>query len=1810
MAAYNVLRFVDSSAGVTMLLYQNASGELELKAPGADGTTLCTTTGWVFEDSTLHNLVITYTAGTIDGVARIESVASSGARTTRAVLVGDTDPGLVNPTFDKIIFYGGTEISSAKVFTGAEETASVSVTVRVSDTSGEQSEAVTTTITVTGADDAPTVDAVALITTDADTAKQFTLTATDPEGNVSATGWLLSSPPAKGVATINTNGVDCSFDPNGEFDALGVNDTEDVTFGVTVSDDTGLVSAERAVTIRVTGAAAAPVATNGSIFFNEDDASEGTVDLAALCSAGTAAISSYSIVAQPTNATLDLDGVSGSCGVTIDTTQFQDLLTGQSTTRPFTFKCTDANGNSSNVATITIHITGVDDNPTADEINLSLDANLNESGGVTYSDPDSGLFSGTAFEFVGSLTDVSSGSTAGNGTLVWQNATGATVGSLAPGRFQFRSGSDFATLADGLSRTVRQGYRVRDAEGNWSDTNYINVTVRGTYQASSAPVLTQFNLQTTAGTPVTYDLINSTTDADNDIDYWSIVSQALDGNGAQKGIVTLESDGTYDTGRVRYSPGNDFDGILAGDSEVVTAQITVRDLDDNAGNTVNFDIEVTGVSVGSAPNANNIDLTCEYDATATGQCVATDVNNDLNASGYLKASDPAKGTLTVSATGAISFDPAGAFDTLAGGTSEQVTGTYTASDDLANVSAPASIRITVTNAATAGVAPIVNNRSRTADYQSAGIQGGIGNHTTDADNDIDPNGYAVTTNVAEGLLNFSSDGVWTFIPNGDFDDLTSGQSRAVFFEATASDLQGNVSSPGRVTITVQNTSVVQQNAPVVADVSVSVDADATLTSQQLTATDADGDLNASGYATSTVFSPVNDGILTVNADGSWSYDPNGAFDTLVTGNTATRSFTYTASDDAGNVSSPATVTITINGVAMAMSEPMYPAASMAAMQSKYQWEATGMTRFMQLPSAFPADITATQSGSWTDSATWGGGGIPQAGDNVKIPYGITVTFNEARTASFSGNKAYGFVEVRGTLQFASFMNTRLRCDTLWGSYSSHLKIASGNATVVTEISIPSNGDISLATDPALLTRGIVWHGTVDVKDYAAGTVNEKTPFIDCPHGSHPTAGATSITLESTPVSWFDGDTFIVPQTEMDDQSATMNWEEESRTINGDVSTAAVSFTSALIYDHDDLEDANLATPSNDFGDGTGSGGDRPTLAIVNMTRQIKFTSEGGSGIAVNQRPHVMFMHRVSGANMHFEGVEITEFGRTNKLVRARTSGELAQEGITLATDTNIKSRYPFHWHWVGFDPATELLDWDNLPVLRRCVVNGSPGWGYAHHRSASYTEDNIAYNVFCAFASETGDEIGWWKGNIGIRLRARRSSGLTGFHVNTKNGQFINTNDYWATGQMYGLVSRNVLVQKSDRGWNRAYGGEGDTFSWMHRPGNWNVTGDPNWISSTRDWGLTYVDSRNWKGANGEEFGGSLGYSQWTSGGQVEPDQPGMGVVQHLQASAVWRGIHVIKSGPEARHDVRVFFDDFIVSGCAFGLEYQYTQHYSTRRFTLHHSTRFGADAAKYGFDVFNNTPDMLMAYGKIGGFGEGFHTTHFTTTNVQPKAGAFQYVIDNIQFGSQAGLQDNDLDWPDFLPTRTGGDGVSGTEDRAYSSTFLNPLTGSVQTWPAKPNAYGTKTPSFNLYGTSQTNAHITGRTLATQWTWASKNFEWRGYVTDAYGQREVPPFYGSPGNSLTKANNSFDIMRRHRDDMGWLLHHKGYWLTASSGGQAYVEDDFWYTPRDTKDRTKVTMRIYLASDVPGVNGKGTSSFFPVGRSPVTPFTLNGVKP
>jgi len=77
--------------------------------------------------------------------------------------------------------------------------------------------------------------------------------------------------------------------------------------------------------------------------------------------------------------------------------------------------------------------------------------------------------------------------------------------------------------------------------------------------------------------------------------------------------------------------------------------------------------------------------------------------------------------------------------------------------------------------------------------------------------------------------------------------------------------------------------------------------------------DSDPDVGDTLTVTSVDTSGTVGAVTAWNADGSFTYDPNGQFEYLQAGNSTTDSFTYTVSDGNGGTDT-ATVTITINGV--------------------------------------------------------------------------------------------------------------------------------------------------------------------------------------------------------------------------------------------------------------------------------------------------------------------------------------------------------------------------------------------------------------------------------------------------------------------------------------------------------------------------------------------------------------------------------------------------------------------------------------------------------------------------------------------------------------------------------------------------------------------------------------------------------------------------------------------------------------------------------------------------------------------------------
>ena len=73
------------------------------------------------------------------------------------------------------------------------------------------------------------------------------------------------------------------------------------------------------------------------------------------------------------------------------------------------------------------------------------------------------------------------------------------------------------------------------------------------------------------------------------------------------------------------------------------------------------------------------------------------------------------------------------------------------------------------------------------------------------------------------------------------------------------------------------------------------------------------EINGAAFTSGDTITLPSGALLTINDDGTYTYDPNGVFDVLGSGQQATDTFTYTI-EDASAATSSATVTVTINGL--------------------------------------------------------------------------------------------------------------------------------------------------------------------------------------------------------------------------------------------------------------------------------------------------------------------------------------------------------------------------------------------------------------------------------------------------------------------------------------------------------------------------------------------------------------------------------------------------------------------------------------------------------------------------------------------------------------------------------------------------------------------------------------------------------------------------------------------------------------------------------------------------------------------------------
>jgi FtsP/CotA-like multicopper oxidase with cupredoxin domain len=164
------------------------------------------------------------------------------------------------------------------------------------------------------------------------------------------------------------------------------------------------------------------------------------------------------------------------------------------------------------------------------------------------------------------------------------------------------------------------------------------------------------------------------------------------------------------------------------------------------------------------------------------------------------------------------------------------------------------------------------------------------------DNDTDINGDALTASIVTlpsiGAVSLISDGSFTYTPNVGLFGIDS-------FTYVAND-GTNDSLPATVTITVN-----EDVAPIAVDDTYTMDQDTVLAEAAPGVLANDTDANGDPLTAALSTGPSN-GVVTLIADGSFTYTPTGGFIGI-------DSFTYLANDGA-NDSLPATVTITVNEV--------------------------------------------------------------------------------------------------------------------------------------------------------------------------------------------------------------------------------------------------------------------------------------------------------------------------------------------------------------------------------------------------------------------------------------------------------------------------------------------------------------------------------------------------------------------------------------------------------------------------------------------------------------------------------------------------------------------------------------------------------------------------------------------------------------------------------------------------------------------------------------------------------------------------------
>ncbi|KZL16795.1 Endo-1,3-1,4-beta-glycanase ExsH [Pseudovibrio axinellae] len=719
-------------------------------------------------------------------------------------------------------------------------TAYDSFTYTVTDSSGASSTA-TVTVRLLGQNDGPVAVATSQ-TTGEDSS--VTITPDFSDADASDTHSLsVDTTETLGTVTVNDDGT-FSYDPAGQFEYLAVGETTTDSFTYTVTDAAGESSTET-VTVTITGQNDAPVAVaveaevneGGTIIINNGVSDVDTSDTH-LIGVNNAETQGSVLVNSDGTFTYDANG------------QFDHLGAGETATDSFVYMALDGSWSGAS-ATVTVTITGENDAPVAAEVSGETDEDSSITIAPSYSDADS------------------------SDTHSFSVDTTNTTGSVTvngDGTFSYDPSGQFDGLTAGETATDTFTYTVTDSSGA-SSTETVTIEITG---VNDAPVVSGLSAQTSEDTSVLIDPVFTDAEAS---DTHTITFDASETSGA---VVLVD-------GSFHYDPTGQFEGLAAGENATDTFTYTVTD-SSGASSTNTVTVTINGAN--DAPVASAVTASTDEDSSVTITPDYSDTDGSDTHSFSVDTTSTA-GLVTVNDDGTFSFDPSGAFEDLAVGESTTDTFSYTVKDG-SGASSTNTVTVTINGVNDAPAAAAVT--ASTDEDSSVTITPDY----SDADTS-DTHSFSVDTSDTAGSVTVNEDGRFSYDPSGAFDGLTAGETTTDTFTYTVTDASGTSSTE---TVTIEITGV--NDAPVVSGLSAQTSEDTSVLIDPVFT-----DAEASDTHTISFDASETSGAVTL-VDGSFRYDPNGAFEDLAVGESTTDTFSYTVTDSSG-ASSTNTVTVTING---------------------------------------------------------------------------------------------------------------------------------------------------------------------------------------------------------------------------------------------------------------------------------------------------------------------------------------------------------------------------------------------------------------------------------------------------------------------------------------------------------------------------------------------------------------------------------------------------------------------------------------------------------------------------------------------------------------------------------------------------------------------------------------------------------------------------------------------------------------------------------------------------------------------------------